>query len=523
MKRKLRLFLFLMLMANFSITPYVYALDDVVGLLGSSEPVISMDLQDASIKDVLKILSIQSNLNFVASEGLQDRKLTLFMDKVPLKEAMSKIFKANNLSYELDNDATVFIVKDLGKPQVETITEIFKLKYATVSSSSIKEEMKNYISPQEDTAGSTSSGGSSTSSSSSSSSSTTESGKWKMEEESGITYSVKKLLSKDGSLIEDYRTNSLIITDTPNRMAVIRKVIASLDVAVSQVMLEVEMLDVSKNVVDAMGIKFSGSVLTAALGNPVTESLGFPFKSWGKVIVPQTGGTLTVGSTLAAQIDWLRTQTDTKFLARPKIRTLNNETAEINISTNESIGVTTSGQQSTGEVTATPERSYTGVVLRITPQIDDESGEVTMWIYPTVSEAVAGNTITVAGTTYKYRDPEIRSTKSVVKVKDGETIILGGLIRNQKTVVYTKLPILGEIPILGALFRHKDQTLNKDRELLIFITPRIIKDMDAIGKRAGFNQQARKLILPDREQTTVSAINRQSSINTHLNTFERKR
>ena len=138
MKSKFRLFLSLIFIANFIVTPGLYALD-IEGVLGGSEPEISMDLQDASVKDVLKILSIQSNLNFVASEGVKDRKLTLFMDKVPLKEAMDKIFTANNLSYDLDSNATVFIVKDLGRPQVETITEVFKLRHATISSSSIKE------------------------------------------------------------------------------------------------------------------------------------------------------------------------------------------------------------------------------------------------------------------------------------------------------------------------------------------------------------------------------------------------
>src|SRR3989338_6255312 len=78
---------------------------------------ISMDFQDANLKDVVKIFSIQSGLNFIASEAVQDRKITLFLNKVPIKGSLDKLFKANNLTYELDQEAKIFLVKDWGRPQ----------------------------------------------------------------------------------------------------------------------------------------------------------------------------------------------------------------------------------------------------------------------------------------------------------------------------------------------------------------------------------------------------------------------
>ncbi|MDD4894428.1 MAG: secretin and TonB N-terminal domain-containing protein, partial [Candidatus Omnitrophica bacterium] len=81
---------------------------------------ISMDFQDANLKDILKLFSIQSGLNFIASEDVQNRRITLFLDKVTIKEAMDKLFKANDLSYELDPDSKIFIVKDWGSPQAQT-------------------------------------------------------------------------------------------------------------------------------------------------------------------------------------------------------------------------------------------------------------------------------------------------------------------------------------------------------------------------------------------------------------------
>ncbi|MDD5662079.1 MAG: secretin N-terminal domain-containing protein [Candidatus Omnitrophica bacterium] len=522
MKINFRSFVFIFALFNLTLIPKLSALEGPP-LSAYKNISISMDLQDASLKDILKLLSIQSGLNFIASEAVQDRKMTLYMDQVPLQEAMDKIFKANNLSYDLDQEASVFIVNDWGKPTTQTVTRVFYLKYATVSSSQLKEEMKNNLSSE---------GSSSSSSSSGDSSSDSESGKWKAASEAGLTEVVKKLLSKDGSLIEDFRTNSITVTDIPSRMEVIARVIASLDVPVPEVMLEVEMLDVNKSIVDTIGFKFGQTPFSMAWTGASISS-AFPFssgmysnKDFTKAITP---GTIDIStgnngtSIYNIQLDFLRTQTDTKFLARPRILTLNNETAEIKITTDEAIGVS-SVQQGTGtssSTTVTAERYETGVSLRVTPQIDLESGEITMFIYPQVTEASSTKSSFAAGSdttkTYTFVNPETRSTKNVVRVRDGETIVLGGLIRNQQSTVITKLPFLGDIPVLGALFRHKNVSPNIERELLVFITPHIIKHTKSSSV------PVKKAALPLREQTRAIALTRQQSISAYLNNFEIKR
>ncbi len=546
MRVNFRSFVFILLIANFIFTPLLYGLDESIFTF-EKEPSISMDLQDASLKDVLKILSIQSNLNFVASEAVQERKLTLYMDKVPLKEAMGKIFKANNLTYDLDKEASIFIVKDWGRPGVETITEVFYLKHATVSSSSLKEEMKNGRTSESASSGAASE--SSSSSSSSSGSDDEDKGKWKVEDEGGITHSIRKLLSENGSVIEDFRTNSLIVTDVPMRMEVIRKVVASLDISVPQIMLEVEMLDVAKGTVDQMGVNWPQPLVTAdfSAAGRVMNPFGNKGTSGQDTVIDYTSaatsGFLTSATWGASHfgpvilgilngqvtLDFLRTQTDTKFLARPKILTLNNETAEIKITTNEAIGVS-SVQEGTGTASSTTvsaERYETGVSLRVTPQVDISTGEITMFVFPKVAEASTTKSSFAAGSdttkTYTFVNPEIRSTKSTVRVKDGETIVLGGLIRNQTTTTIKKIPVLGDIPFLGKAFVHKEVSPGQERELLVFITPRIVMDSGytAPGEKAA--QPVKKMMLPPREQSTVSVINRQSSINTYLNTLDKQR
>jgi type II secretory pathway component GspD/PulD (secretin) len=253
-----------------------------------------------------------------------------------------------------------------------------------------------------------------------------------------------------------------------------------------------------------------------------TESVGFPFKDWGKAF-PATAGLGTWGinatNTYSAQLDFLRTQTDTKYLARPRVLALNNETAEIKITTNEAIGISTTTEATTGTTSASAERYETGVSLRVTPQIDVDRGEITMFVYPQVSDASASSTLISGGATYSFRDPETRSTKTTVKVKDGETIIIGGLIRNQKTEVITKLPLLGDLPVVGALFRHKKVEPGKDREVLVFITPHIVKDSQSGIKLA----QTKKAALPEREQNTVSMLDREAAVSSSLNEFEQNK
>lgn len=484
--------------------------------LSGTEPTISMDFQDANLKDLLKILSMQSGLNFIASEAVQNRAITLYLDKVPLSKAMDKLFRANNLSYELDEEANIFTVKDWGRPQIETVTKVFHLKYATVSSSSLKEELSNYMMTAEKSATGEGGGG--------------ESGRWKSEENVGITEVVKKMLSEYGSVVEDFRTNSLVVTDIPSRIPIIAQTIAALDIPAPQVILEVEILDVSKNKVDRMGINWASAGSYSIKLLSASRGTDFPLSGFSsadsRAGTGVSSGTLSFPTSLQIILDFLRTQTDTKYLARPRLLTLNNETAEIKIVTQESIGIKTSTSATEGISTQTvePERVETGVSLRVTPQISIDTGEITMVIFPQVTEALSGNQFTSGGDTYQYRDPEIRGTKSIVRIKDGETVIIGGLIRNEFLQTNTKIPILGDLPLIGALFRHRGggsastsgSDKDKERELLVFITPHIVRDTVGLT-------QAKKVTLPEREQNTASGISRELTVATSLNNFEKRK
>ncbi len=510
MKGNLRLSAFFILFLALLI-PKLHAETDLSTLVDPNKT-ISMDLQDANLKDVLKIFSIQSGLNFIATDAVKDRKVTLYLDNVPIKETMDKLFKANKLICEYDEEANIFLVAysdDTLTP--EMLTKVFQLKYRSVAAANLEKEKVNLF------AGASAQG-------------------QPAAEVGGanIIDAVKQMLSKDGKISEDASTNSLIVTDLASRFPAIEAVISGLDQLQPQVMLEVEVLDVSKNVIDKLGFHL-GDISESP--NPLSiilrdhgETKGFVGNLALRGATSLSAGSMVIGDHYASLLDFLSQQADTRYLARPRVLTLNNETAEIAITKDEVMSMKTSRTtDSSGNtsiditydratsMTLTPEGI--GIFLRVTPHINLDTGEITMVVNPKTSSATDSVTVSAGSTTSFYRDPEVRSTKSIVKVKDGETIVLGGMIHQEKQETRQKIPLLSDIPFLGALFRNKAVSKNLERELLVFITPRITKDSYIKASNKASSIASGYLSA----QTPLTRSDRRQEVSDLLNTFEREK
>ncbi|MCM8799888.1 MAG: hypothetical protein NC900_04105, partial [Candidatus Omnitrophica bacterium] len=336
----------------------------------------------------------------------------------------------------------------------------------------------------------------------------------------GITEAIKRVISEKGSIIEEPITNTLIITDLPAKFPIIEEIIKKLDVPQPQVMLEVEMLDVSRNLMERLGIKFGDitaypSIFTVTFSGPSRQT-NFPLKSIKSTPSEFTPGTISFAGSYQMLLDFIKSQTDTKILARPRILTINNQPAEIKITADEVVGTKRTRDPNTGEITVEETRASefditkegVGVFLRVTPQVNQETGEITMFVYPKVSGTRQSASFA------DFRDPEARSTKSLVRIKDGQTIVIAGLIRKETSEVLTKLPLLGDIPLVGSLFRHRAKTKDEDRELLVFITPHILKEK-VLAKAV----EETKIL--EREQVSQTEFLRERSISDALNNFEK--
>jgi len=452
------------------------------GSSGAKDNLVSIDLQDANLKTVLKAFSQQSGLNFIASQNVQNRTVTIYFDNVKVDEALNYIMNANNLVYEQEPGTNIFIVKESGKSGVETITKIYELKYAQLTMPA----KKSASSDSSDSRG-----------------------------EAEIVSIIQDILSRDdkgkaiGKVIADKRSNSLIIRDVPSQFPIIEDVLARLDVKTPQVMIKVEILETTTAVVENLGIEWSGKF--GVYGGPATNTI-FPMNnSLGRNNSSGEGisspGSFSLASTTAT-IAALLSNSNTKTLARPQILTMNNETAEININSNDTIETETTydtvGNEAIPRVkfirAAKDERP--GITLTVTPTVS-KSDFITMVIEPKLITKTVSDFST---TSSKVFDLGFRTAKTTVMVKDGETVVIGGLIKAQHERGLKKVPFLGDIPVLGAAFRYKTKD-DSDKELIIFITPKIIKDTSyALGS------------ISDREQEKPKAV-REKEIKTVLDLF----
>lgn len=432
---------------------------------------ISMDFQDANLKTVLKIFSQQSGLNFVAGQNVQDRTVTIYFDGVTVEDALNHIMNANNLVYEQEPGSSIFIVKESGAPEVETLTKIYELRYAQLTPPPAEEGAT-----EDDVA--------------------------------DILSVMEGVISENGKLVADKRSNSLIITDVPSQFVVIEDVLARLDTRTPQVMIEAEILETTTTVADKFGVNWSG--YWGAYSGPSFYTMA-PFRgvltkdsAMGEGISSSGSVSFSGNNAMSFAIRAIKADTDTRILARPKVLTLNNEKAIIELTAETAVATMTSttsmGATETNK-TEGAERIETGITLEVTPQINKD-GYITMHIKPEVIVPVLSSFFAGTGTGAKYVDPQTRSTDTTVRVKNGETVVIGGLISRDDTYVAEKVPFLGDLPLLGAAFRYKTKD-KQDKELLIFITPRIIDDTAYTLANISEREQEKPKAVREKEIKTV--------------------
>ncbi len=381
------------------------------------EELITLNFKDADIRDVLRILSLKSGINMVYGDDVSGN-ITIHLDKVSFGNAFDIILGLKGLTYEkvasnVYRIATPAVIA-AERAVMITATEVFAINYAKASE----------ISP-----------------------------------------SLSSMLSSQGKIQVDIRTNSLIITDAAANLKKIADMIKALDIATPQVVIEAQIVEIGNSDLQYLGINWTASkTIPYKEGQSTDVTLGM--LPAGPTFGGGAEGTLTIASVMSkaqlnATLSALATKGKSKVLSNPKISTINNKEARILVGDRVPYSIITNTPMGWVKTTAYID---VGIRLLVTPTINPNN-IITLKIHPEVSFVKE----------WRQEAPVIatREADTEVLIKSGETIVIAGLIKEEDRQDTSKVPFLGEIPILRYLFSQKLNDKTKT-ELLIFITPMVL-------------------------------------------------
>ncbi len=432
----------------------------------SNDKKVSMDFKDADIKDVLRIISDKSGINIITGGEVQG-VVTMKLEDVPWEKALDIILKTQGYVYEKDgNIIRVTTRENLSMEDLETT--LFSLNYANAES---------------------------------------------------LATSLAEMLSPRGKIQFDSRTNQVIVTDIGTSIKKLASIIKQLDGRTPQIQIEARVIETTLGKDETLGVDWQTQIVLDGSKRGTT----FPFSNWstdgrlypspnadytydaaGRItdlasdfaykndlpidgkdaitwsslpaIAGDTGeeeyfqyGTLDFTG-LQATLEALSTRTDTNVLSNPRITTLNNKEAKITVGTKWPVAnYSYSDETGRWNVSGWEYIEY-GIIMTVTPTVNKD-GYITLSVVPEVSDLTGS-------VTFEGAEVPIISTKQAeveVMIKDGETLVIGGMIKDKVVNTNKKIPFLGDIPILGYLFSQKGTEIEK-RDLLIFLTPHVLKE-----------------------------------------------
>jgi type IV pilus assembly protein PilQ len=460
--------------------------DDLISGPGTEK--FSLNLDKSDILDVFKIISAKSGMNIIATPEVRGT-VTLNLVDVTWDKALEVILEINNLGYEKKGNiiiiAPIKSIDSFNERNTALITEVFTLKY--LDAQLTQQTIIQLLSPQGKTA----------------ILQTKNEAGWEFAGGKGESFGKQKRVSDTDTAT---RSNVLIVTDIPRVIDKVREIIKKIDVRPAQVLISTKIIEVSKDALKDMGIDWgtgstgaeSGGAVTSnpiSQNGNVTSSVGG--NSIGSAITPNgfTGIGGTTGTAVSSTFPFnvgsqvvfkkltgtqfevighaLEQNSKTNTLSSPQILALNNQEATILVGTKYPILQSNiTGAGSVGVTTVTLDYYQDiGVQLKVIPQVGI-GGDISMVIHP----AVTSYTDTVG--TNQYPIILTREAETRVVMKDGETIVIGGLLIDEKTKSTSGVPILMDLPFVGKFFKRDTVSTNK-LDLLIFITARVVKEEDS--------------------------------------------
>ncbi|ENW5953613.1 type IV pilus secretin PilQ [Neisseria gonorrhoeae] len=413
---------------------------------------ISLDFQDVEIRTILQILAKESGMNIVASDSVSG-KMTLSLKDVPWDQALDLVMQARNLDMRQQGNIVniaprdELLAKDKAFLQAEKdiadlgalYSQNFQLKYKNV------EEFRSIL----------------------------------RLDNADTTGNRNTLVSGRGSVLIDPATNTLIVTDTRSVIEKFRKLIDELDVPAQQVMIEARIVEAADGFSRDLGVKFGATGRkklkneTSAFGWGVNSGFGGDDKweAQTKINLPVAAAANSISlvraissGALNLELSASESLSKTKTLANPRVLTQNRKEAKIESGYEIPFTVTTA---SGGGNSTNTELKKAVLGLTVTPNITPD-GQIIMTVKinkDSPAQCASGNNTILCIST--------KSLNTQAMVENGGTLIVGGIYEENNGNTLTKVPLLGDIPVIGNLFKTRGKKTDR-RELLIFITPRII-------------------------------------------------
>jgi len=416
---------------------------------------ITLEFRDAALKTVFEVLSRSSGVNFVFDRDVKtDGKVTIFVRNTPLEEAIRLILATNQLEKRQLNE-NAFLIYPNTAAKTKDYQEL-GVRTFFLSNADAKQ-----------------------------------------------VQTMLKTVLKTRDVHVDEKLNLVIVRDTPQAIELAEKLIASVDIAEPEVMLELEVLEVNRGRLKELGVRFPDQIGYGKITPDITNKV---LDTSGNTISQTTtfGGALATGYVDAQKLSSLSTYvanpalllnlrnqlTDSNLLANPRIRVRNREKAKIHIGDKLPVFTTTS----TANVGVSASVSYldVGLKLEVEPQVyldDDVSIKVGLEV-SSVTKEVPGPSNSLA---YQIGT---RNTNTLLRLHNGETQILAGLISDEERSSANRLPGFGDLPLVGRLFGSQNDQHNKT-EIILLITPRVVRNI--------VPPDTMRSVIPAGTETTVGA------------------
>lgn len=381
---------------------------------------ITLEFRDANLRSVFEVISKVSGINFIFDKDVRsDLKATIFIKNGHIEDAIRMLLVTNQLEQKILGDNSILIYPNI--PAKTRDYQDLMVKSFYLGNADVKQ-----------------------------------------------TLNLLKTILKTKDVYFDEKLNMLVIRDTPQAVAMAERLISAQDLAEPEVMLEMEVLEVSTSRLSELGIRYPDQIGFGVVG-----------------AASQTAGVLSLSELHNLKSDMVRvtmpdpaillklsnTDTDSNLLANPRIRVKNREKARIHIGERVPVITTTS----TANVGISESVNYleVGLKLNVEPNVylDDD---VAIKVGLEVSNIIDTITTTTGSKTYRLGT---RTAETLLRLKDGETQVLAGLIQDMDRKSAQKVPLLAQIPLLGRLFSSDEKNKSKT-EIMLLITPHIVRNLD---------------------------------------------